>query len=247
VSEQPIVIFTDGAAKGNPGPGGWGAIIVTPAGEVVELGGAMAPTTNNKMELTGAIRALAYVRDLPGPLAVHTDSTYVITGIREWIFGWLRRGWKTATGSDVLNRELWEELWALVTARGKGAIQWHYVRGHIGIPGNERVDQIADGFATGRPPELYRGPLGGYSVAILDVPSDTNVPKRSASSNAGKSTAKAYAYLSVVDGTPMRHRTWSECEQRVKGRSGARFKKATSEADELAIWREWRIDPDRVT
>jgi len=247
VSEQPIVIFTDGASKGNPGPGGWGVVIVTPDGQVTELGGGEAPTTNNKMELTGAIQALLQVRDLPGRLAVHTDSTYVITGIREWIFGWLRRGWKTAAGADVLNRDLWERLWGLVTARGKGGIEWHYVRGHVGIPGNERVDEIADAFATGQDPGLYRGALSGYGRSILDVPSDTSLPKRASGSSAsqGKSSAKAYSYLSVVDGAPMRHGTWAECEQRVKGRSGARFKKATSAADELAIWREWRVDPPR--
>jgi ribonuclease HI len=207
----------------------------------------MAPTTNNKMELTGAIEALTCVRDTPGPLAIHTDSTYVITGIREWIFGWLRRGWKTATGSDVLNRDLWERLWALVNARGKGAIQWHYVRGHVGIPGNERVDEIADAFAVGQDPGLYRGPLNGYAYAVLDIPSDTSLPRRSSASSPAKSKARAFSYLSVVDGTPMRHTSWSDCEQRVKGRSGARFKKATSEADEQAIWREWRIDPKRVS
>jgi ribonuclease HI len=249
VSEQPIVVFTDGAAKGNPGPGGWGVVIVAPSGEVAELGGAESPTTNNKMELTGAIQALTYLRDIPGPVAIHTDSTYVITGIREWIFGWLRRGWKTATGSDVLNRDLWERLWGLVTARGKGTIQWHYVRGHIGIPGNERVDEIASAFAVGRDPGLYRGPVTGYTHSVLDLPADTTLPRRSSASSPAASKAskaKAYSYLSVVDGTPMRHGTWTECEQRVKGRSGARFKKATSEADELAIWREWRIDPSRV-
>ena len=146
--EQPIVVFTDGAAKGNPGPGGWGAVIVTPEGRVTELG-ARAPerTTNNRMELTGAIEALTAIRDLAGTVAVYTDSTYVITGIREWIHGWRRRGWKTSTGTDVLNRDLWEALDRLVAARGKGAIAWHYVRGHAGIPGNERVDEIADGLA----------------------------------------------------------------------------------------------------
>lgn len=88
MSDQPIVVFTDGAAKGNPGPGGWGAIIVMPAGEVAELG-ARAPltTTNNRMELTGAIMALSELRSVPGTLAIYTDSTYVIQGIRAWIFG----------------------------------------------------------------------------------------------------------------------------------------------------------------
>ena len=111
----PIVVFTDGAAKGNPGPGGWGAIIVTPAGEVTELGArAAATTTNNRMELTGAIEALSELEGVPGPVAIYTDSTYVIQGIGGWIFGWKKRGWKTAAGADVLNRDLWEQLDALV-------------------------------------------------------------------------------------------------------------------------------------
>ena len=177
---QPIVAFTDGAAKGNPGPGGWGAVIVTPAGDVTELGGRAAETTtNNRMELTGAIKALSELRGVSGRLAIYTDSTYVIQGIRAWIHGWRKRGWKTAAGGDVLNRDLWEQLDALVSARGRGAVEWHYVRGHAGIPGNERVDEIADGLAQGLPITFYRGPLIGYPLAILDLPSETDVPARS--------------------------------------------------------------------
>jgi len=241
---QPIVVFTDGAAKGNPGPGGWGAIIVTPAGAVTELvGRAAGTTTNNKMELTGAIAALSELRGVPGALEIYTDSTYVIQGIRGWIFGWRKRGWKTAAGADVLNRELWEQLDDLVRARGKPGITWHYVRGHAGIPGNERVDEIADGLAQGRPITLYRGPLIGYPIAVLDLPSETDVPARSPSSGAGaRSKAAPYSYLSVVDGQLARHTTWADCERRVKGRPGARFKKAMSPADEAAILREWRIE-----
>jgi ribonuclease HI len=238
---QPIVVFTDGAAKGNPGPGGWGAVIVTPEGEVTELGARAAQTTtNNKMELTGAIEALSALRGVPGALAIYTDSTYVIQGIRGWIFGWRKRGWKTAAGGDVLNRDLWERLDDLVSARGKGGVAWHYVRGHAGIPGNERVDEIADGLAQGLPIDLYRGPLIGYPHAILDLPSDTDVPARSPSSGA-RAKGSPYSYLSVVDGQLARHTTWAECERRVKGRAGARFKKAMSAADEAAILREWRI------
>jgi len=247
---QPIVVFTDGAAKGNPGPGGWGAIIVTPDGEVTELGGRAAErTTNNRMELTGAIAALSALRGVPGALAVYTDSTYVIQGIRGWIFGWRKRGWKTAAGGDVLNRDLWEELADLVAARGPGAVEWHYVRGHAGIPGNERVDEIADGLAQGREITLYRGPLPGYPHAILDLPSETAVPERTAASSSVRTDSRSktpYSYLSVVDGEPARHTTWADCERRVKGRAGARFKKAMSEADEAAILRDWRIDPDRI-
>ena len=92
MSEQPIIVFTDGGAKGNPGPGGWGVVIVTPDGHVTELGGGASPATNNQMELTGAIEALVSVEGTAGPLAMYTDSTYVIKGIREWIWAWRRRG-----------------------------------------------------------------------------------------------------------------------------------------------------------
>jgi ribonuclease HI len=134
-----------------------------------------------------------------------------------------------------------------VTARGKGGIAWHYVRGHSGIPGNERVDAIADGLARGLPITLYKGPLTGYDVAIFDLPGDTAVPKRREGSAAAPGrNAAAHSYLSLVDGTPMRHATWAECERRVKGRSGARFKKATSAEDEQVILRGWQVDPSSL-
>lgn len=245
-----IVVFTDGAAKRNPGPGGWGVVIVTPDGHVTELGGGAPHTTNNKMELTGAIEALTELEHVDGTLAVYTDSTYVIQGIESWVHNWKRRGWKTATGGEVQNRDLWEALSALVSARPPRSISWHYVRGHVGIPGNERVDAIADAFAVHGRTELYNGPLRGYPVAILDLPDDTSVPSRSKTSagsgSSGKSKGPAYSYLSVVDGTPMRHSTWADCERRVKGRSGARFKKATSGDDQAAILRSWGYDPGAV-
>ena len=247
MSKQQIIVFTDGAAKRNPGPGGWGVVIVRPDGRVTELGGGAETTTNNRMELTGAIRALAHLQQTSGPLAIYTDSTYVIQGIREWIHNWKRRGWKTATGAEVLNRALWEDLSDLTTARGPRAIAWHYVRGHVGTPGNERVDEIADSFAVHRAVELYDGPLIGYPIAILDLPDDTGVPARSKPTGGGtRSKGAAYSYLSVVDGKPMRHATWAECEARVKGRSGALFKKAASAADEDAILRAWRVTTDDV-
>jgi ribonuclease HI len=245
---SPIVVFTDGAAKGNPGPGGWGVVIVTPRGEVTELGGrAAGTTTNNQMELTGAIEALSELRGVPGPLAIYTDSTYVIQGIRGWIHGWRKRGWKTATGGEVLNRDLWEQLDALVAARGRSDVEWHYVRGHTGVPGNERVDEIADGLAHGRALTLYRGPLLGYPLSILDLPSETSVPTRTSPGGGRAAPAsKPYSYLSVVDGELARHANWADCERRVKGRPGARFKKAMSQGDEAGILREWRIKPDGI-
>jgi ribonuclease HI len=248
MSEQQIVVFTDGASKGNPGPGGWGVVVATPDGHVTELGGGAAVTTNNKMELTGAIQGLSHLRGTSGPVAVYTDSTYVIQGIGQWVHNWRRRGWKTAAGGDVLIRDLWEALWELTTERGARTIAWHYVRGHIGIPGNERVDEIADAFATHQPVTLYDGSLLGYGIAILDLPDDTSVPARTKPSGTATRSAKgaAYSYLSVVDGKPMRHATWAECEQRVKGRAGARFKKAMTAADQAEILRTWRFDPNDV-
>lgn len=239
-ASRRLIVFCDGAAKGNPGPGGWGAVVVTPDGHVTELGGSNPRTTNNRMELTAALRALELVRDTDAALDVYTDSTYVIRGIREWIWAWRKRGWKTVEGSDVLNRDLWETLSALVGAR-RHSIEWHYVRGHVGVPGNERVDTIADSHARGVPVSLFSGDLGAYGVDILDVPEDTSVPERS--NGPRKAKLAAHSYLSVVDGKPERHATWADCERRVKGRSGAKFKKAVSPADEIAILKSWRVDP----
>jgi ribonuclease HI len=246
VQAMPNVVFADGAAKGNPGPGGWGAIVVTSAGDVTELGGGEPHTTNNRMELTAVIEALRRLGPGPDGLHVYTDSTYVIRGIREWIHGWRRRGWKTAQGGEVLNRDLWDALAAADAAhRAAGPVVWHYVRGHTGVPGNERVDEIADGWATGHRPRLYHGPLVRYRVAVLDLPDDTRVPARKPGAPSGGRKAAAYSYLSLVDGRVERHPTWAECERRVKGRSGARFKKATSAADEAAILRSWGVAAPR--
>ena len=234
------IVFTDGAAKGNPGPGGWGVVVVTPEGNVTELGGGSPHTTNNKMELSGAIAALEQVADDKYPVAIYTDSTYVIQGITQWVWGWRKRDWKTAQGGDVLNRDLWERLLGLTAAKGSKNIDWRWVRGHVGTPGNERADEISVAFALQKPANLYQGPLDRYSLDILQVPDETAVPKRTSGSSSS-AKAVAHSYLSVVDGVPMRHSTWAECERRVKGRSGARFKKAASAADETAILREWGV------
>ena len=140
MTESAIVVFTDGSSKGNPGPGGWGAVIITPDGHIVERGGGASLTTNNKMELTGAIEALTSIESIGGPVIVYTDSTYVIKGIQDWLPNWRRRGWKTSTGGEVLNQNLWEQLSAVASARGPRSIEWRYVRGHVGTPGNERCD-----------------------------------------------------------------------------------------------------------
>lgn len=134
-----VEIYTDGACRGNPGPGGWGALL-TADGHVMELSGAEPLTTNNRMELTAVIRALEALKR-PSELRIFTDSEYVRRGITEWVRSWKARGWKTADRKPVKNQDLWERLDALASGH---EIEWRWVRGHSGIPGNERVDQLAN-------------------------------------------------------------------------------------------------------
>ena len=235
----PVLIFTDGACSGNPGPGGWGVIIALPAGEIREMGGRDPQTTNNRMEMIGSIRALEEIRSIPGEVILCTDSMYVIRGITQWIWGWRSKGWKTADGKDVQNVELWKALMAEVANRGKeNPIEWKYVRGHSGIAGNERVDQIAVAFSQNRRPSLYIGPLLQYGVAIHDLPEGNELPEMRP--KAGPKVA-AHCYLSLLGDSPMRHSTWAECERRVKGQSGAKFKKAMSSDEEQAILKSWKV------
>ena len=234
-----ILQFADGAAKGNPGPGGWGVVIATPDGKVVERGGGAELTTNNQMEMLAVIEGLIFLRRTAGDLAVLSDSVYVLRGISSWIFGWMRRGWTNVKGEPVANVELWQQMWELVRERKTmGAISWHYLRGHSGIPGNERVDAIADGFARKERPVLYSGSLLQYGHAIYDLPEDTSIPETDYSKMNEKPKA-AYSYLSLVDGQLMIHHSWPECEARVKGRSGAKFKKALTAEEEQEIMTAW--------
>lgn len=139
-----VVIFTDGACKGNPGPGGWGALLVADGHEKELFGGEKA-TTNNRMELTAVIRALASLKR-SCEVDLYTDSQYVRNGIQSWIHTWKRNGWKTADRKPVKNAELWRELDELAT---RHTIRWHWVRGHAGHDGNERADALANrGVAT---------------------------------------------------------------------------------------------------
>jgi ribonuclease HI len=134
-----VEIFTDGACRGNPGPGGWGAVLRS-EGHEKELFGGEDHTTNNRMELTAVIRALEALKR-PSRVKLYTDSQYVQKGISEWIHSWKRKGWKTADKKDVKNADLWRELDA---AAARHEVEWHWVRGHAGHPENERADQLAN-------------------------------------------------------------------------------------------------------
>ncbi|ASP36222.1 ribonuclease HI [Labrenzia sp. VG12] len=136
--DNRVTIYTDGACSGNPGPGGWGVILRFGAHEK-ELQGGEAETTNNRMELTAAIEALNALKR-PCAIDLYTDSTYVRSGIREWLAGWKRKNWRTSQNKPVKNADLWQ---ALDAARERHDVTWHWVKGHAGHPDNERADELA--------------------------------------------------------------------------------------------------------
>ncbi len=228
--KDKTIIFSDGSSRGNPGPGGWGAILVR-AGKVQELGGREDRTTNNRMEMKALVEVLALV-EKGEEVLVNTDSKYVIQGITSWVTGWKRNGWMTKEKKEVLNRDLWEALSNAVEGK---KIEWNYVGGHTGIPGNERCDEIATGFADNTRVDLYDGTFVSYGKDILSL---DGVPEQATEKK--RSTGKAYSYLSLLDGVAMRHATWPECEARVKGKN-AKFKKTLSPEDEKSILESWGV------
>ncbi len=139
VSDNIVVIYTDGACSGNPGPGGWGALLEY-KGKTKELCGGEAETTNNRMELTAAINAINSLTRR-STVELHTDSTYVKDGITKWMIGWKKNGWKTAAKKPVKNKDLWL---ALDDAISQHQIRWKWVKGHAGDPGNEKADELAN-------------------------------------------------------------------------------------------------------
>lgn len=139
-SPKKVVIYTDGACSGNPGPGGWGVLLRFGEHEK-ELSGGAASTTNNQMELQAAIEALEALTR-PCNVELHTDSKYVMNGITQWLPGWIRNGWKTAAKKPVKNADLWQRL---NEAKDRHNVNWHWVKGHAGHPENERADELARG------------------------------------------------------------------------------------------------------
>ncbi len=239
---KPIIIFTDGAARGNPGPGGWGSI-VSIGEKVTEFGGGESNTTNNRMELTAVIEAFNFVyKSLrlnlgakPAPkMVIYTDSSYVLNGATIWVHDWQRNNWKTKTKKAVLNQDLWKKLSNLLQ---RLQTEWKLVKGHTGTAGNERCDVIATSFADGMKPKLYSGSLEKYSIDLKSI----SATKAKSYKPKAKSSGKPYSYVSSVNGIVKTHATWAECEKRVKGVSGAKFKKSFSKDDEQAIIKLWSV------
>jgi len=190
--DQPhrvIAAACDGACSGNPGPGGWGALLRFEDGSVRELGASDPATTNNRMELTAALALYEALRDLPRhpDLVIRTDSRYLIDGLQKWLPGWKRKGWRTASGGQVLNRDLWEGL-----ERARLAdVRLVHVRGHSGDPDNDRCDAIAVAFARGQRPQLARESAAGTAPALVEQepPSESATSRRATASSMTTATA----------------------------------------------------------
>ena len=223
-------IFTDGSSRGNPGPGGW-ATIISFDDRVVELGGYEKLTTNNRMELFSVIRGLEYIRHYKKETEIFTDSSYVLKGAKTWLSGWKKNGWKTQNKKEVLNKDLWEKIDKLLDVV---KVSWSLVPGHSGIPANERCDEIATSFADKEETPLFTGSSSEYPVDLSISKSFGTGEERKT-----KNSGRAYSYISKVDGKIQIHKTWAECEERVKGKAGAKFRKTFSEENERLLKEEW--------
>ena len=234
-----IIIYTDGSSLGNPGPGGYGCIIVFQSdNSVIELGGYELKTTNNKMELTAILTALSTLKknnvspDIE--IVIHTDSSYAINGITKWMFGWMKNNWITSTKTPVLNEELWKQFPPLTTYFKK--LSFIHVRGHAGVWGNERCDTIATSFSRKTSIELFNGKLSDYDQEILSTKQNTTVEKKKSKT---KSTEKAYAYVSLLNGKVEIHSTWEQCKARVHGKP-AKYQKVFSKTEETQLIKKWK-------
>ncbi|CAE08853.1 ribonuclease H family protein [Parasynechococcus marenigrum] len=224
-----VAAATDGACSGNPGPGGWGALLRFEDGSVEEFGGHDPATTNNRMELQAALELLQRLKQLPRhpDLTIRTDSKYLIDGLGSWMKGWKRKGWKTAAGKPVLNQDLWKAL----DAARLDDVPLAYVKGHSGDPDNDRVDRIAVAFSQGRSLDLGQ-PAVESDVAAVDVDADPAPQPLVQLLNRlelADRLADGGFSLSLVELAQLVELPLKQLEQRRESWS----------------WRDWRVHPDK--
>lgn len=232
-----IIIYADGACKGNPGPGGWGAVICKDFVSVKEIGGYANWVTNNRMELTAAINALKEVIAEKRDIIICTDSSYVINGITKWIPTWIKNNWLSSTNEPVANQDLWQLLMNITNQIDQKRIRWQYTKGHAGIPGNERADTIASAFSLQKPVTLYSGSYQEYSFDLTLPLANEIKSKQSPIKNKSEKTI----YLSLINGNLQEHATWEECSKRVLGKKGALFQKARNPQEVAEILKKWGV------
>lgn len=239
--------FCDGASSGNPGPGGWAFLFCSPNDDMVkESADFVDNTTNNRMELLAMVELLRFLeRKVPAAgaqsaeriLYIYSDSRYAVVGATFWVPKWKRNEWKTEAGGEVLHQDLWMEIETskenLKKAKRYREIELRHVDAHSGIAGNERVDTLAVAARTDRKPphDLYEGPVKKYFVNC-EAPFSYRTAKEMLQKSESTTKKDTIFYISEVDGEIQRHETWKACESRVKGKSGARFKKITCSEEE---------------
>lgn len=227
------LIFSDGAASGNPGPSGWAFLAcLRDLGQVIELGSHVPRATNNQMEMRAAVEALRLCNKskLKSEVQIYTDSKYLIEGITKWIHGWKRRDWVKADGQPVANKELWIELEEQLNSLSV-KVHWNYVPGHAGVPGNERVDEIAVAFSKNQDPDLYDGSISDYPcMRYFEVEGEVKVDRYDKPK-----------YLALIKGNFHLFDTWPECQQAVKGQSGVKFKKVQTKQEEQTLREKWLL------
>lgn len=232
---KKIITYTDGAARSNPGPGGWGVVLATTNKDsqdefeqVTELGGSFDETTNNQAELTAVIQALQWVKEQGIDAAVvYTDSSYLIQGITSWRHNWQKNGWETKSGDAVKNKKLWQDLIAVQEGLRVG---YEHVEGHAGIPANERADDIATAFADQEDIKLFSGPAKDYNISLAPESQKLQNPP---------------VYLSFVNGDVRQHETWNKCKDRVEGVQ-AQYQKIETIPERDKLLAEWGKTPEDI-
>lgn len=223
---EEVTAFTDGASRGNPGPAGWGSVIAA-SDHVEELGGGKKQGTNNWAEVAAVVAVVKWLAENHAEIdsvEIHSDSTYTISGASSWIHGWRKRGWKTKAGEPISNKKLWQQYDRL-QSEVPFTITFNKVKGHASVPGNERADDIATGFADGGDIDLYSGPRSEYEVSLDPEP---------------QYLEKSPVYLSLIDGVAVQHDSWKDCQARVSGES-AQYKKVHTVAERDDLLTEWEV------
>jgi len=259
-SPREVYVFTDGACSGNPGPGGWAAVIVfqEPTSKnffIRELGGHAENTTNNRMELLSISKAIDFL-DHAGKnliidcnrIVIFSDSSYSLKGLEEWLPGWKRKDWKTLEGGEVKNRDLWELLDAQLSnwrsRSGNSQLIFKKVKGHSGNPGNERVDKIAVAWSQWReedPTPMDRS--GAVPTDWLKPRMDPASAEQSLSQRFPQAFSQKFPfYASYLQGEFKTFGTWKECEAHVRGRGQAKYQKIASREQLLEVLVKWGLN-----
>jgi ribonuclease HI len=247
--KNKLTIYTDGASRGNPGPGGWAAVILTGEKDgdaAMEIAGNAKKATNNQMELAAVEAVLSDSGALSwdGDVVVLSDSMYVINGMTKWAKGWERNGWITSTKTPVENKGQWQNLLKLMKEYGT-RLSIEKVKGHAGDLYNERCDELAVDAALEKKPVLFSGKIKEYrnflnenGYSEIGTNKLSTAAKKTSSAKKGEA---AYSYVSMVGGVVHADKIWADCERRVKGKKGAKYKKVFSKAEETALIQDYTL------